>query len=187
MAYSCYDCVDVRILHKKVSAVAASADGCWALAADKFGDVYAAPLLPDQPEDKSAPAGNIYSRAEPEVTAPATAPSETAASGAQARSGRTGDGQTASAPAQAGPGHGVKAAVLLSHYNATVTSLTVSADGSSLVSTDRDGKARVSVFPSRPLQVTTRSGPAESACQHVLDAACALERRRCGFGVQAKA
>jgi hypothetical protein len=54
---------------------------------------------------------------------------------------------------------GDKAAVLLSHYNATITSLAVSADGGSLVSTDRDGKARVGVFPGRPMQVTSVLGP----------------------------
>ena len=45
---------------------------------------------------------------------------------------------------------------MLGHYNATITSLTMSADGGSLVSTDRDGKARVNVFPSNPLHVSTR-------------------------------
>ena len=134
--------------------MAASADGCWALAADKFGDVYVAPLQPDQPAGTSgAAAENIGRRVEP------LAPSGIAEPNGQQTGGETSETQPMSAPPQAGPVTGDKAAVLLSHYNATITSLAVSADSGSLVSTDRDGKARVSVFPSRPLQVTSALCP----------------------------
>jgi len=134
---------NARLLQKKVSAMAASANGEWALAADKFGDVYVAPLR----SAKRASASD--SKADP-----AAASSDAAAANGQQSGGTTHDGKATIAP-QAASSAGSKAALLLGHYNATITSLTMSADGGSLVSTDRDGKARVSVFPSDPLQVHT--------------------------------
>jgi len=121
--------------------VAASADGEWALAADKFGDVYVAPLRSAERASASD------SKADP-----AAAPSDAAAANGQQSGGTSHDSKAAIAP-QPASAAGSKAALLLGHYNATITSLTVSADGGSLVSTDRDGKARVNVLPSNPLQV----------------------------------
>ena len=142
-----------RLLQKKVSAVAASADGCWALAADKFGDVYVAPLQPDQPAHMTGAAGSTDCKAQ------LAAPLDTPISEGQQTGGRVSNGKLPPAPSQAVSVSGGKAAVLLSHYNATITSLAVSADGGSLVSTDRDGKARVSVFPGSPMQVNRRALP----------------------------
>ena len=135
--------VQVRLLQKKVSAVGSTADGEWALAADKFGDVYVAPLR------SAAHASASDSAADPDA-----ASSDAAVANGQQHGDATHDGDAAAAP-QAASAAGSKPALLLGHYNATITSLTVTADGSSLVSTDRDGKARVSVLPSHPLQVRT--------------------------------
>lgn len=43
--------------------------------------------------------------------------------------------------------------LLLGHFCSIVTSLCLSADGKLIVSTDRDGKVRVSNLPADPLQV----------------------------------
>ena len=137
-----------RLLHKKVSAVVASADGCWALAADKFGDVYVAPLQQDQAADARGAVGGSSRGVEP-----AMVPSDAAVANGRQK------GSATSKEQPAGSVIGGKAAVLLGHYNATITSLTVSPDGGSLVSTDRDGKARVSVFPSQPLQASDERCP----------------------------
>ena len=106
--------------------MAASADGAWALAADKFGDVSVAAI----PAPGATPAPT------PSPPVPAAAADGTPA---------------AVAGAAAGPAK--KAVQLLGHYNATITSLTLSPDGKQLVSTDRDHKVRVSVFPAEPLKV----------------------------------
>ena len=113
----------------------ASADGAWALAADKFGDVSVAAI--------AATTSATPSTAEQTATVEAVTTSESAA----AVSGVEGGVQSAVVEPQ-------KAVQLMGHYNATITSLTMSPDGSQLVTTDRDHKARINVFPAEPLKVT---------------------------------
>jgi hypothetical protein len=44
--------------------------------------------------------------------------------------------------------------LLLGHLQAIITSLTPSADGSMLISTDRDAKVRASILPADPCKVS---------------------------------
>lgn len=116
---------------KKLCAATFSADGAYAIAADKFGDVLVASTRPGEQQPP------------PLATADAAA-----ASGAPS-------GIAAATPAAASGAQQVmqKPSLLLGHLCSIITSLTATPDGHFLVSTDKESKVRVSIMPPQPLQV----------------------------------
>lgn len=133
--------------------MAASMDGAWALAADKFGDVSVAAIPAPAAALPPASSGAAAAAAVAPVAAAAVAPAAAATAAVAPEAAAAAAMAPAAAVAAAAVAAAQKAVQLLGHYNATITSLTLSPDGRQLVSTDRDHKVRVSVFPAEPLKV----------------------------------
>lgn len=141
---------------KRASAVALTQDGAYVLAADKFGDVHVAPTRPGEcghqidgtPPGAALPRGCLALQLTPGV--PAWLLYIVWHSLLYRLTNKR------ACPRLPLPAAGGKAPaapeLLLGHFCSILTSLTPSPDGRFVVSTDRDGKARVSVLPADALQ-----------------------------------